>query len=73
MPASISRNDTTTRCVGSIGVRPTKTTKVRNADSSARPIATGANSRRIVQPRGSASVGSCDGTGVSAVVIQRKG
>ena len=41
----------TTRGVGWIGGRSTRTTKVRNADSSARPIASGASSRRKVQPR----------------------
>src|SRR5215471_12055664 len=67
--ALIRRKDCTTSRVGSIGVKPVRTTKVRNADSSAIPTANGASSRRQENPLGSASDGSNEAAGVSALVI----
>jgi len=55
--------------VGLIGVSPVSTTKVRKAESSARPMANGASNLRSGQPRGSAIDGSNEGAGVSALVI----
>src|ERR1700682_1467627 len=69
----MSRKETTTSRVGSIGVRPVNTTKVRKADSNAKPTANGASSRRSDQPRGSANDGSNDETEVSALVIPGTG
>src|SRR5258708_4168157 len=71
--ALISRKETTTPRVGSIGVRPVSTTKVRNADSSAKPTANGASSLRKGHLRGSANDGSNDGADVSALVIPAMG
>ena len=68
--ALISRNETTTPRVGSMGVRPVSTTKVRNADSSANPTANGASSLRSGHRCGSANEGSNDETEVSALVIR---
>jgi hypothetical protein len=65
----INRNEYTTWRVGSIGVRPLSTTKVRNADSSAIATANGASHFRRGDPFGSASVGSKVGAEVSALVI----
>ena len=65
----ISRKVMTTWWVGTIGVRPVRTTNVRNADRSAIPTANGAISRRNGHPRGSAKDGSNDVADVSAVVI----
>ena len=48
----ISMKETTTSRVGSIRVRPVSTTKVRKADSSARPTANGASNLRRDQPLG---------------------
>ena len=70
--ALISRKDRTTSRVGSIGVRPVSTTKVRKADSSAMPTANGASSRRSGQPLRSASDGSKGAAEVSALVIPTK-
>jgi hypothetical protein len=67
--ALISRNVTTTWRVGSIGVSPVSTTKVRQADSSAKPTANGAISRRRGHALGSANDGSNVGADVSALVI----
>src|SRR3954449_6544664 len=67
--ALISRKETTTPRVGSIGVSPVSTTKVRHADSSAKPTANGASSLRSSRLRGSTKDGSNDGTEVSALVI----
>src|SRR6266446_8909378 len=67
--ALISRNEYTTWRVGSIGVRPARTMKVRNADSSAIATANGATHFRRIPPPDSASDGSNGGTEVSAVVI----
>src|SRR6267143_6538853 len=56
--------------VGSIGVRPARTMKVRNADNSAIATANGATHFRRIPPPDSASDGSNDGAEVvSAVVI----
>ena len=59
--------------VGSIRVRPVSTTKVRKADSSARPTANGARTLRRDPPLDSANDGSNDGAEVSALVIPAKG
>src|SRR3954469_21399950 len=67
--ALISRNQTTTVRVGSIGVSPVSTTKVRQADSSAKPTANGASSLRSGRLRGSTNDGSNPGADVSALVI----
>src|SRR3954452_5799839 len=68
--ALINRNEYTIWRVGSIGVRPARTTKVRNADSSAIATANGATHFRRIPPPDSASDGSNDGAEVvSAVVI----
>ena len=67
--ALMSRKEPTTSRVGSIRVSPVSTTKVRNADSSARPTANGANTFRRDHPLGSASDGSNDAAEVSALVI----
>ncbi len=67
--ALISRKETTTPRVGSIGVRPVSTTKVRQADSSAKPTANGASSLRKGHALGSTNDGSNDGAEVSALVI----
>ncbi len=71
--ALISRNEYTTCLVGSIGVRPESTTKVRNAESSAIATATGASHFRRGDPFGSASDASNDGAEVSALVIPAMG
>src|SRR4051794_28084821 len=68
--ALISRNQTTTPRVGSIGVRPVSTTKVRQAESSAKPTANGASSLRSGRLRGSRNDVSNAGADVSAVVIR---
>src|SRR3954470_23889064 len=71
--ALISRNQTTTPRVGSIGVSPVSTTKVRQADSNAKPTANGASSLRSGRLRGSTNDGSNAGADVSAVVIYGTG
>src|SRR3954465_13256004 len=68
--ALISRKLTTTVWVGAIGVSPLRTTKVRHADSSAMPPATGTKNRRPDHRRGSKTDGSKMGADVSAWVIQ---
>ena len=67
--ALIRMNETTTTPVGSIAVRPVSTTKVRKADSKARPTANGASHLRRDHPLDSASDGSNDAAEVSALVI----
>ena len=67
--ALISMKETTTVRVGSIRVRPVSTTKVRKADSKARPTANGASSLRRDPPLDSANDGSNGGAEVSALVI----
>src|SRR6266404_332084 len=68
--ALISRNEYTTWRVGSIGVRPARTMKVRNADSSAIATANGATHFRKIPPPDSVRDGSKGGAEVvSAVVI----
>ncbi|OIQ70697.1 hypothetical protein GALL_476880 [mine drainage metagenome] len=69
----ISMKETATSRVGSIRVSPVSTTKVRKADSSARPIANGARSLRREAPLGSASDGSNWAAEVSTLVIPAKG
>ncbi len=69
----ISMKETTTSRVGSIGVRPVSTTKVRNADNSARPTANGASHLRRDHPLDSANDGSNDAAEVSALVIPARG
>src|SRR5260370_2286519 len=69
----ISRKETTTVRVGSIDVRPVSTTKVRKADSKARPTANGASHLHRDQPLDSANDGSNDAAEVSALVIPAKG
>ena len=66
----VSRKETTTSRVGSIGVRPVSTTKVRKAESSARPTANGASSLRRDHPLGSANDGSNEAAEVCALVIR---
>src|SRR6185437_7782943 len=65
----IIRKERTTWRVGSIGVSPVSTTKVRKADNSAIPTANGASHRRKEIPLRSASSGSKDAAEVSALVI----
>ena len=65
----ISRKEVTTSRVGSIELRPVRTTKVRKAESRARPTANGTSSLRSDRPLGSASDGSNDATEVFALVI----
>src|SRR5579871_2107427 len=67
--ALIIRKVWTTSRVGSIGVRPVSTTKVRKADSSAIATANGANQRWNEKLLRSASDGSNGAAGVSALVI----
>src|SRR5450432_4598195 len=71
--ASISRNVLTTSGVGSIGVRPVRTTKVRNADNSAVATANGASHFRKDDALGSLADKSDDAAVVSALVIPAKG
>src|ERR1700736_2738577 len=66
----ISMKETTTSRVGSIGVRPVSTTKVRNADNRARATANGASHLRRDHPLDSANDGSNDGAELSALVVQ---
>src|SRR5882672_10109651 len=67
--ALISRKELTTWVVGSNGVSPVTTTKVRKADSSARATANGASHFRKGHPLGSATDESNDAAVVSALVI----
>ncbi len=71
--ALIIRKVTTTCRVGAIGVSPVKTTKVRNADSSARPTAKGAIHLRSGAFRDSVCGGSIDEADGSALVMPEKG
>ncbi len=73
MVAALSRmKETTTSRVGSIGVRPVSTTKVRQADRRARPTANGASNLHRDHPLDSANDGSNDAAEVSALVIPAK-
>src|SRR5712672_4582010 len=67
--ALIRMKENTTLRVGSTGVRPVSTTKVRKADSKARATANGPRNLRRGPPLVSANDGSNDGTEVSALVI----
>src|SRR5712672_358424 len=71
--ASISRNERTTSDVGSIGVSPVSTRKVRKADNSAMTTANCASHFRKDDALGSATDVSNDAAVVSALVILARG
>ncbi|GIQ71938.1 hypothetical protein BraRD5C2_03740 [Bradyrhizobium sp. RD5-C2] len=68
MAALIIRKERTTSEVGSIGVRPVSTTKVRKPDNSAIATANGASQRRSGKPRASTLGSAGDACNVEAVV-----